>query len=223
MLLNSGLEKVLYSGPGLADFLNGKVTFNNSSPALRARIQASHLNLQCHLKVSWHSKLETQDSILTSQSLNNLSFEMQGSSLEDVRIDNYQVLMIEDLEAIGFYVKLFLFSKRTTLCSHIFAQSISAAVRCCVTVWIASFGKLSIRVNRYFRFWRFILHHCTVYVAFACHVPRFSRVNHQLRQASNGLKQENVRATCPMDKLQSLTELVETLIALKEPSKVFPT
>ena len=62
----------------------------------------------------------------------------------------------------------------------------------------------------------------SVCIAFACHVPRFSRVNHQLRQASNGLKQENVRATCPTDKLQSLTELVETLIAIKDPSKVFP-
>ena len=64
---------------------------------------------------------------------------------------------------------------------------------------------------------------CTVYVAFACHVPRFSRVSHQLRQASNNLKQENVTATCPTDKLRLLTELVETLIAVKDPSKVFPT
>ena len=32
------------------------------------------------------------------------------------------------------------------------------AVRCSLTVWIASFGKLSISVNQHFWIWRFILH-----------------------------------------------------------------
>ena len=138
---------------------------------------------------------------------------MQGSSLEDARNDS-QVPMIKKQ---GFSVKLLLFSERTMLYS---ADQCCRAVFCnCLNCQLQqAFNKCKsiFSVSKIYPL-------CTVYVAVACYVPRFSHVNHQLRQASNGLKQENMKDTCPTDKLQLLSKLVETLIVLKDPSKVLPT
>ena len=114
-------------------------------------------------------------------------------------------------------MKLFLFSERTMLYS---ADQCCRAVFCnCLNCQLQqAFNKCKsiFSVSKIYPL-------CTVYVAVACYVPRFSHVNHQLRQASNGLKQENMKDTCPTDKLQLLSKLVETLIVLKDPSKVLPT
>jgi len=145
---------------------------------------------------------------------------MRGSSLEDARIDS-QVPMIKDREARFLCEIIFVFRK-----NDVIQSDIHTADQCCRAVFC---NCLNCQLRQAFNKCKLIFSvskiypACTVYVAFACHVPRLSHVNHQLRQASNGLKQENMPATCPMDKLQSLTKLVETLIALKDPSKVFQT
>ena len=63
------------------------------------------------------------------------------------------------IEKQGFYVKLFLFSERTMLYSHlaIFTLSISACAAVFCHSLNCSFGKLSISVNLFFQFRRFIL------------------------------------------------------------------
>ena len=126
---------------------------------------------------------------------------MQGSSLEDAWIDS-QVPMIKDREARFLCEIIFVFRK-----NNVVQSDICTADQCCREVFC---NCLNCQLQQAFNKCKSIFSVskidplCTVYVAFACHVPRFSHVNHQLRQASNGLKQENMTATCPTDKLQSL-------------------
>ena len=143
MLLDTGLDKVLYSSPGLADFLSGKVTF-------KTRVQGSHLNLQYRWKISWHSKLNPRVSKLEH-------FKFQDVRIETGRCEDW-FSSFDDRGSRSkvSMVKLFLFSERTMLYSQIFTLLISAAVQC--SVWIASFGKLPISANRYFQFRIFVLH-----------------------------------------------------------------
>ena len=102
------------------------------------------------LKVNWQSWLNRQDSILASWSLNALSFVTRESSL------NFQA---SSFEKKGFYVELILFSCCTVPQPFRNSHGWSVlAVRCSLTVWIASFGKLLISINQYFGLRRFILH-----------------------------------------------------------------
>ena len=150
---------------GLADFLSGKVTFNNSSPALRARVQASHLNLETR-----SSRLKAW-TIRVSRCKDRV-WKMRGTILK---------FQWSRIEKQGFSVKLFLSSERTMLHS---ADQCCRAVFCnCLNCQLQqAFNKCKsiFSVSKIYPL-------CTVYVAVACHVPRFSNVNHQLRQASNGL------------------------------------
>ena len=58
---------------------------------------------------------------------------------------------------------------------------------------------------------------CAVYVAFACHVPKFSQVNHQLQQARKG------ESYLPNGQATIADWIRWDIIAVKDPSKVFPT
>ena len=127
--------------------------------------------LQYHSKVSWHSNLETRDLILASRSSTALRFEMRGSSLE-TRGSSLEFRWLR-IEKQGFYMKLFLFSKRTMLYSHVASQIFARAVFCnclnCQPRKAFNKCKLIFSVSK-------ISLACTVYVAFAHHVLRFSQI-----------------------------------------------
>ena len=104
--------------------------------------------------------LETRDSIFASWSSNASSFRMRGSRCLEFRSSRIQKAR---------------FSERMMLYSHVAVQIFAPSISACGAVFESSgFAKLSISLNRCFHVWRFILHDCTVYAAFARHVPRFS-------------------------------------------------
>ena len=133
--------------------------------------------LQYHSKVSWHSKLETQDSILASQSSNALIFEMRGSRIES------RVSMIEDR---GSKKQGFPKERCCTLASLLrYSHRWSVrAVQCSVTVWIARVQQAFNECKSIFSVSK-IYPACTVYVAFARHVLRFSLMNGAAWQSVN--------------------------------------
>ena len=98
---------------------------------------------------------------------------MQGSSLEF----NYQGSRIEKQ---GYNVKLFLFSKRTMLYSHIAVQLFIPSISACSAVFC---NCLNCLLRRAFNRCKSIFSvskippACTVCVAYAHHVPRFSQMN----------------------------------------------
>ena len=142
--------------------------------------------LQYPSKVSWHSNLETRDSILASRSSTALRFEMWGSSLETRGLSlEFWWLRIKKQ---GFYMKLFLFSKRTMLYSHVASQILTCAVFCnclnCQPRQAFNKCKLIFSVSK-------ISLPCTVYVPFAHHVPIFS----QIVMFANKIKQKKIKIT----------------------------
>ena len=124
--------------------------------------------LEYSSKVSWHARLETRDSILASQSSNALSFEMRGSSLE------FRWSRIEDPRSWVFR-KNDVVESRSRSDIRTVDQCLQI-VRCSVTVWIVGVRQAFNKCKSIFSFPK-IYPVCTVYVAFARRVPRFSQMN----------------------------------------------
>ena len=128
------------------------------------KLTPAHMTLiQYRSKVSWCWKLETQDSIFASWSSNASSFEIRGSSLKNVRSFENRELRSK------VFRKNDVVQSRS--CSNI--PTVNQCLRCGVLFRLRQAlnkCKSIVLVSK-------IYPACSVNVAFAHHVPRFSQMN----------------------------------------------
>ena len=81
-ILGPSMEPDSLSFPALITKPQSHLALSGYLVFCKISMWSRYVHEQYRSKVSWHSKLETRDSILASRSSNASSFEMWGSSLE---------------------------------------------------------------------------------------------------------------------------------------------